>query len=385
MTDDMKDIGLSSFMFNGNLMDMVENGATSTTTNPVTSTSEHIKQENNLLPPEIGQNDSSNYALPPSTGQHQPGGIGVGIGGYSTFSISASPPQQSPMFMDTINPNNAHNIYGLTNDHQSDFNHHQHHQLHGLNNHDNQFGDGLIKSRLLSTNNGANTIRPSNLPNLRRNASAPSTQTNLDNNSNINNINSNVQYLKHSKSDPNHNNLNNNNNHILTPFDYPLSNPTINASSTSTSTSTSTSSSGAVNHSSHNYYAQYIAQQNNINHINNNIKQENNNNNKNNNNISDNNHNSNMMIHSAPLYSIHSISSSLNNTNSNNSISSHSTHNNNTAHSHSHSHSLSATPTNTATNYNHFSLSSSLLNIPQHLSQNQHPSFPHTTPSCLLN
>eukprot|EP00486_Rosalina_sp_Unknown_P014297 CAMPEP_0201592120 /NCGR_PEP_ID=MMETSP0190_2-20130828/190099_1 /ASSEMBLY_ACC=CAM_ASM_000263 /TAXON_ID=37353 /ORGANISM="Rosalina sp." /LENGTH=273 /DNA_ID=CAMNT_0048050741 /DNA_START=138 /DNA_END=956 /DNA_ORIENTATION=+ len=245
MTDDMKDIGgLNSFMFNGNinLMDMMDNGTNTngtTTINPVNTSStshDHIKQENNMLPPEIGGNGHSNYALPPST-----------QGGYPGFSISASPPQQSPMFMDSINPNN-HNIYGgLDNGHNqhhhnNNNNHNQFHDIqhggHRNNNSSshhtvNQFGEGLMKSRLLSTNNGANTIRPSNLPNLRRNSSAPSTQ---DNNTNINNLNSNISYLKHSKSDPNHNNLNNlnlshNSNHILTPFDYPLSNPTINASS----------------------------------------------------------------------------------------------------------------------------------------------------------
>ena len=369
MTDDMKDIGgLNSFMFNGNginIMDMMDNGPTtnSNTNNNATNQSDHIKQESNMLPPDIGGN--GHYNLPPST-VTQSGGVGVG--GYPGFSISASPPQQSPMFMDSINPNNNHhNLYGLDNGHHAIPNqfgdshhlHNNHNNSHTMNH--NQFGDGLIKSRLLSTNNGANTIRPSNLPNLRRNTSAPSSQSD-NNGTNINNLNSNVQYLKHSKSDPNHNNLSNlnNMNHILTPFDYPLSNPTINASS---------SKSGAVNHSSHNYYAQYISQQRHNKNTNSpsNIKQE---------------HNNNKEIHSAPLYSIHSISSSLHNTNSNSSISSHSTHtnNNNTAHSHS----LSTTPTKNNSNYNHFSLSSSLLNIPQHLTQNQHPSFPHSNPSCFV-
>merc|ERR1711933_65481 len=103
------------------------------------------------------------------------------------FSISSSPPQQSPMFMDQ---NTA--IYG------------ENYNSYGANN--------MIRSRSLQC--GPNTLRPSNLPPLRRSASA--TSQNREN----------VQYLKTSRGD-----MNTSSHHVLTPFDYPLSNPTINNAS----------------------------------------------------------------------------------------------------------------------------------------------------------
>eukprot|EP01083_Nonionella_stella_P160018 522690_1 len=249
-----------------------------------------IKQEHNMLPPAI---QNSIY--------HPPNLV-------SRFSVSNSPPQHSPMFMDQINTNSS--IYPQNDHNQFEY------SVNGVNT-----NNGLIRSRSLqlqaSAAGGPNSTRPSNLPTLRRGASQPQTV-------NCNNSNGalGVDVVKAQVSNTSNNGSSCSATHVLTPFDYPLSNPNLTPNKTVTATG------GSVAHEAHSYYARYMS----------NIKQES---------------KPCAPIHSAPLYSI---------SNANATTSSYPSSQRN-------SQSLSATPHNT-----HFSLSSSLLSIPQHLSSNQHSS-----------
>ncbi len=104
-------------------------------------------------------------------------------------------PQQSNIFMDQINTNNTY---------QNDY----------------QYGNSnnIIRSRSLP--NGSNALRPANIPTLRRSQSSIS-DSNLVNN-NIIKPNKTSNYKSHNGSG---NNISQSS-HVLTPFDYTLSNPT---------------------------------------------------------------------------------------------------------------------------------------------------------------
>jgi len=225
----------------------------------------NVKQEHSVLqgvPPPI------HHPLPPST--HNP-----------AFSLSASPPQQSPMFMQPIHSNAQRPVYPT-----ADF----------------TMGSGNAGNALLSRSQNGPPPRPSNLPPLRRRTSSSS-------NSNANNtMNTKSQDLRQMHS-----------NHVLTPFDYPLSNPII-------------TNDGGVNHESHGYYTRYNTK----------IKEE-----KNTHSDSKGGpvkkRNLNHSIHSAPLYSVHALSNGRGST----------------------AQSASATPT-PQQQAQHFSLSTALLQIPQH-------------------
>ena len=159
--------------------------------------------------------------------------------------------------------------------------------------HCDQMGSGNAGNGLLSRSQNGPPPRPSNLPPLRRRTTSSSNSTKSQD----------LQRL-HS-------------NHVLTPFDYPLSNPII-------------TSDGAVNHESHGYYTRYSTK----------IKEEKKSDHKDGGPVQKRNLNS---IHSAPLYSVHALSNARGST----------------------SQSASATPT-PQQHSQHFALSTALLQIPQH-------------------
>eukprot|EP00484_Ammonia_sp_Unknown_P013883 CAMPEP_0197072376 /NCGR_PEP_ID=MMETSP1384-20130603/210066_1 /TAXON_ID=29189 /ORGANISM="Ammonia sp." /LENGTH=282 /DNA_ID=CAMNT_0042511193 /DNA_START=116 /DNA_END=965 /DNA_ORIENTATION=+ len=191
MGDDMKDM-MPNFLGDMNNMmdmDMLNQSA--------------VKQENH-------HNHNHSQNMPPDLGSHHPHTI------YPVFS-SASPPQQSPMFMDTIN---GHSIYPS-----------------GDYNNSTYAANGLIRSASMQI--GPNTSRPSNLPPLRRtNSSTVPTSNHSDNNSNNNNSSSNSNNNNSSSNHANsaqhakpegRGNAASVSNHVLTPFDHPLTNPIITA------------------------------------------------------------------------------------------------------------------------------------------------------------
>merc|ERR1719203_5382 len=97
-----------------------------------------------------------------------------------------------------------------------------------------------MRSRVMQQS-GPNLSRPSNMPMLRRSASNGNNNSNNNNNNNNNNV-----AMQYSKSDPS-----STSNHVLTPFDYPLSNPTV-------------SSKSGVHYDAHSYYSKYIKQENTV-------------------------------------------------------------------------------------------------------------------------
>ena len=84
----MKDMGLPPFNFQGELLEM--------------ELPSNVKQEHSVLPPAL-------HPLPPST--HSTNGNAYGAHNGPTFSLSASPPQRSPMFMERIHPNTQRPVY----------------------------------------------------------------------------------------------------------------------------------------------------------------------------------------------------------------------------------------------------------------------------------
>jgi len=210
MGDDMKDM-MPNFLGDMNNMmdmDMLNQSA--------------VKQENH-------HNHNHSQNMPPDLGSHHPHTI------YPVFS-SASPPQQSPMFMDTIN---GHSIYPS-----------------GDYNNSTYAANGLIRSASMQI--GPNTSRPSNLPPLRRtNSSTVPTSNHSDNNSNNNNSSSNSNNNNSSSNHANsaqhakpegRGNAASVSNHVLTPFDHPLTNPIITAANSSSSSASSTPMANNYNH-----------------------------------------------------------------------------------------------------------------------------------------